>query len=428
MGHPRQLRQTARLKSIFFNCLRKGRLKAETRSQKAGKAALVLDDGTFFVGDGFGAPRKVSGEVVFSTSMVGYPESLTDPSYHGQVLTLTYPLIGNYGVPAYGDYMFGVPLYFESVGIKVTGLVIQELCLEPYHWASKRTLDQWLGSEGVPGICGIDTRRLTKKLREKGVMLGILEVCREGKEPDLDSLMKEVKEVPDPNVRDLVSEVTIKEPIHYKFDGDKRVVVIDCGAKASILRNLFSRRIDIVRVPYDFSANEILEYKPNGVVISNGPGDPKRCEETIKAVRGLFEEGVPIMGICFGNQILSLALGGDTYKLKYGHRSQNQPAYDLETGRCYITTQNHGYAVKAESLEGTSLEVWFVNANDKTVEGVRCEKGDTFAVQWHPEASPGPFDTEYIFDSFLESLGRKYAEVRLGTQGCNYREWSDKDW
>ncbi len=375
------------------------------RPHEARKAVLILEDGTFFIGKGFGATRKVSSEVVFSTSMVGYPESLTDPSYQGQILTLTYPLVGNYGVPAYDDFMFGVPLSFESIGIRVTGLVIHEICREPYHWASERTLDTWLRSECIPGIYGIDTRALTKKLREKGVMLGILEVCPKGKEPKLDKLQKEVKTVPDPNMRDLVSEVTIKEPIQYKLNGDKKVVVIDCGAKSSIIRNLFKHKVDIVRVPYDLSCDKILEYKPDGVVISNGPGDPKRCEKTIEAVRGLCGERVAVMGICFGNQILSLALGGDTYKLKYGHRSQNQPAFDLETGRCYITTQNHGFAVKADSLEGTDLKVWYINANDKTVEGVRHKDGRIFAVQWHPEASPGPYDTEFIFDSFLRSLG-----------------------
>jgi len=380
-------------------------LETETRPSKAGKAALVLEDKSLFIGKGFGAVRKVSGEVVFSTSMVGYPESLTDPSYNGQILTLTYPLVGNYGVPAYDDYMFKVPLYFESIGIKATGLVIHELCQEPHHWASKWTLDEWLRSEDIPGIQGIDTRRLTKRLREKGVMLGILEVCGEGEELELDKLLEEVESVPDPNVRDLVSEVTIKEPIHYEFNGGKRVAVIDCGAKASILRNLFKHRVDVVRVPYDFSAQEIIEFKPNGVVMTNGPGDPKKCEKTIETVRELFQEEVAIMGICFGNQILSLALGGDTYKLKYGHRSQNQPAYDLETGRCYVTTQNHGYAVNADSLAGTGLKVSFVNANDKTVEGVRHKDGRAFAVQWHPEASPGPYDTEFIFDWFLRSLG-----------------------
>ncbi len=381
-------------------------MEAETCPKKVGKAALVLEDGTLFFGKVFGAPRKVSGEVVFSTSMVGYPESLTDPSYHGQILTLTYPLVGNYGVPAYDGDRFGLPTHFESIGIKVTGLIIQELCQKPYHWASERTLDQWLRSEGVPGIYGIDTRRLTKKLRERGVMLGILEVCEKGTEPDVEELFEEAKHVPDPNLRDLSSEVTIKKPIRYENDGKKKVVLIDYGVKAGILRNLLARKINVVRVPYDFSTDEIMGFEPDGVVISNGPGDPKFLpKKSIETVKQLVEEGVPTMGICQGNHILSLALGGDTYKLKYGHRSQNQPAYDLETGRCYITTQNHGYATDADSLKGTDLKVWFINANDKTVEGVKHKDGKTFAVQWHPEASPGPYDTEFLSDRFLRSMG-----------------------
>jgi carbamoyl-phosphate synthase small subunit len=381
-------------------------LEAETRPKKVGKAALVLEDGTVFFGKGFGAPCKVSGEVVFSTSMVGYPESLTDPSYWGQILTLTYPLVGNYGVPAYGGNKFGLPTHFESIGIKVTGLVIHELCQMPYHWASERTLDQWLKSEGIPGICDIDTRRLTKKLREKGVMPGILDVCKKGEEPDAEKLLEEANRIPDPNLRDLASEVTIKKPIRYENDGKKKVVLVDYGVKAGILRNLLERKIDVIQVPCTFSFSEIMEFEPDGIILSNGPGDPKLLRKgSIETTKRLVEEGLPTMGICLGNQILSLALGGDTYKLKYGHRSQNQPAYDLKTGRCYITTQNHGYASNADSLKGTDLEVWFINANDKTVEGVKHKDDKTFAVQWHPEASPGPYDTGFLFDRFLESVG-----------------------
>ena len=379
-------------------------MRRKKKSEKTGKAVLVLEDGSFFIGKGFGAIKKVSGEIVFSTGMVGYPESLTDPSYYGQILTLTYPLIGNYGVPAYDKDEFDVPISFESIGIKVTGLVIQELCFKPHHWTSRRTLDEWLRSEDIPGIYGIDTRRLTKKLREKGVMLGILQVYEENEEPNLDRLLKEAKRVPDPNMRDLVKEVTISKPIYYDCNGNKKIVLIDCGTKAGIIRNLLKRRVNVIRVPYDLSAEEILDYKPDGVLISNGPGDPKRCAKTIEAVRTLAEEKIPMMGICLGNQILALAMGGDTYKLKYGHRSQNQPAYDLETGRCYITIQNHGYAVKTESLEKTDLECWFINANDKTVEGVKFRNGPSFAVQWHPEASPGPYDTEFLFDEFLRRV------------------------
>ena len=373
---------------------------SQLSSYKCGTAVLVLEDGSYFVGHGFGAAKKVSGEIVFSTSMVGYPEALTDPSYKGQILALTYPLVGNYGVPPY-DLELGIPLYFESENIKVTGLVIHELCKQPYHWASTKTLDEWLKSENVPGIYGIDTRKLTKKLRIKGVMLGILQVYEEEQNPNLETLLKEVNEVPDPNSIDLVKEVSIREPVHYEVGGSKKVVLIDCGVKNGILRNLLQRRVNVVRIPYDFSTKEILEYNPNGVVVSNGPGDPKKCVKTIECVRELVEENIPIMGICLGTQILALALGGDTFKMKYGHRSQNQPALDLKTGRCYITTQNHGYSVNPDSLKDTSLETWFTNANDKTVEGIKHREKPVFALQWHPEASPGPYDTEFLFDEFL---------------------------
>jgi carbamoyl-phosphate synthase small subunit len=374
----------------------------EHSSSKNKKAVLLLEDGTFFIGHGFGATGKISGEVVFSTSMVGYPEALTDPSYKGQILNLTYPLVGNYGVPPY-DLNFGIPLYFESERIQVQGLVIHELCQEPYHWASTRTLDKWLSDEGVPGIYGIDTRHLTKKLRTHGVMLGILQVCEAGEEPNLDELLKETKSIPDPNLTDLVKEVTVKEPVHYKVEGKHTVVLIDCGVKHSIMRNFLKRGINVVRVPYDFSAREVLEYNPSGVVLSNGPGDPKKCVKTIDCVKELVEK-VPLMGICLGAQILTLALGGDTYKLKFCHRSQNQPALDLKTNRCYITTQNHGYAIDMESLKETPLEAWFMNANDKTIEGVKHKSKPVFAVQWHPEASPGPYDTEFLFDTFTNMM------------------------
>jgi carbamoyl-phosphate synthase small subunit len=335
--------------------------------------------------------------------MVGYPESLTDPSYYGQILTLTYPLIGNYGVPPYRT-KFGIPLYFESIGIKVRGLVIQDLCIKPYHYLSNKTLDEWLKDEGIPGIYGIDTRKLTKKIREKGTMLGILEVYKENNDPNIENLLKEVKNVSDPNKEDLVSKVTIKEPIYYNFNGKKKIILIDCGVKCGILRSLFKYKIDIIRVPYNFSAKEIMEYNPNGVLISNGPGDPKKCRETIETIKEIANENIPIMGICLGNQILALALGGNTYKLKYGHRSQNQPVYEIDANRCYITTQNHGYAVDPRSLEKTDLDVWFINANDKTIEGLKHKNKEIFAVQWHPEASPGPYDTEFLFEIFLEML------------------------
>jgi carbamoyl-phosphate synthase small subunit len=375
-------------------------------SCKTGKAVIVLEDGSTFVGKGFGAPKKVSGEIVFSTSMVGYPESLTDPSYKGQILTFTYPLVGNYGVPPY-DKENGVLKYFESDDIKVTGFVVHELCKHPFHWASQRTLDQWLKDEDVPGIYGIDTRKITKKLRVHGVMLGILKVCEEDEEPDLPQLQKEAKNIQDPNLTDLAKQVTVKEPIFYPSGGNKTAVLLDCGVKYGILRNLLRRGFDVYRVPYDCSPKKVLQYKPDGVMISNGPGDPKQCVKTIETVRELMDNDMPMMGVCLGTQILSLAVGGDTYKLKYGHRSQNQPALDLKTGRCYITTQNHGYTVHRDSIEDTGLEEWFMNVNDKTVEGVKHKTKPAFALQWHPEASPGPYDTEFLFDRF-----KKLTEVK----------------
>ncbi len=367
------------------------------------EAILVLEDGSYFVGRGFGAAKKVSGEIVFSTSMVGYPETLTDPSYNGQILTLTYPLVGNYGVPPYKAEE-GIQLSFESESIKTDGLIVHELCMEPSHWASTRTLAEWLEEENIAGIYGIDTRKLTKKLRVKGVMLGVLQTCEEGEEPKIETLLKEAKKVSDPNLRDLVKEVTVKEPLFYGSHGNKTVVIIDCGVKHGILMSLVKRGLKVIRVPYDFSAKEILEYGPSGVLISNGPGDPKKCTTTIGCIHELFMEGVPTMGICFGNQILALALGGNTYKLKYGHRSQNQPALDLGTNRCYITAQNHGFAVDADSLRDTGLELWFINANDKTVEGIRHASKPFFAVQFHPEANPGPYDTGFLFDQFVRLM------------------------
>ncbi len=364
------------------------------------KGVLVLEDGSVFYGKSFGANKKVIGEVVFSTSMVGYPESLTDPSYNGQILTLTYPLVGNYGVPAYGRGE--IPDCFESDGIKAEGLIIHDLCDEPSHWTSGRTLDQWLKDEGIPGIYGIDTRKLTKRLRERGVMRGVVQTLGEEEGAEIDGLYSELRRA-DLEVHNLVEEVTIKTPLVYEGRGPT-VVLIDYGVKLSIVRNLIRRGVRLVRIPFNASLEEVLSYRPSGVFLSNGPGDPKRCSEAVRCMEGLLETEIPIMGICLGSQILALAAGGDTYKLKYGHRAQNQPVIELETGKGYITTQNHGYAIDHGSLSKTPFVASYINANDRTVEGISHQEKEVFAVQWHPEASPGPYETEFLFDRFMKAV------------------------
>mgnify|MGYP000058810020 CR=1 FL=1 len=369
------------------------------------KALLLLEDGSIFQGLGFGALGKTIGEVVFNTGMVGYLEALTDPSYYGQILTLTYPIVGNYGVPSYSfKDEWGFPKYFESENIKVRGLVIHSLCHNPSHWTSTRNLSSWLKSEGIQGIYGIDTRKLTKKLREKGTMLSLLLVYPEGEEVDEEKLLKELSGYRMPDEENLVKYVSVREPIEYNIGSWKKIALIDCGVKFNIIRCLLKRKVNVVRIPYNMKSDEILEFKPDGVLLSNGPGDPAKVVETIEATRELFAEGTPIFGICLGNQILALALGGETYKLKYGHRSQNQPCIDLRTGKCYITSQNHGYAVNP-NIERLGFKIWFRNANDGTVEGLIHESKPVFSVQFHPEASPGPMDTEWLFDLFLKKIG-----------------------
>ena len=388
-------------------------------------AVIILQDGTVLPGRGFGASKKVTGEFVFNTGMVGYPESLTDPSYQGQILNFTYPLIGNYGVPDPNKRdKWNIPKYFETeyfspTGsslpdyfsletpnmIRTTGIVVQELCKEPNHWQSAISLDEWLKKEDIPGIERIDTRELTKKIRIHGVMLGILEVCDEGDEPNIEKLLQEVKSVKDPNEKDLVKEVTIPDPITYENKDPTKIVLIDCGMKLNILRALLARNVTVIRVPYDLSAEEILEYKPDGFFISNGPGDPAKNVKTIETIRKLVEdEKIPLMGICLGNQLFALSMGGSTYKLKYGHRSQNQPCIDIETGRCYITTQNHGFSIDTGSLKTTRVKPWFINANDKTIEGIKHMDHKAFSVQFHPEHQPGPVDAEYLIDDYIQAL------------------------
>jgi carbamoyl-phosphate synthase small subunit len=372
------------------------------------KAILALEDGTILMGNGLGYPLEISGEVVFNTGMTGYTESLTDPSYFGQILTQTYPLIGNYGVPPYSiTDEFDIPLHFESNRIQVKGYVVYSLAQNPSHWACKKTLNEWLYEQRIPVIEGIDTRELTKKIRVKGTMLGILKVAEE---IDLEKIRAKLGDIEDPNKRDLVREVTIKEPIEHNFGRTQRIVLMDCGTKFGIIRKLLKRDVDVIRVPYDHSIEEILDLRPTGIVISNGPGDPQKCEKTIQTVKELLETDLPIMGVCLGCQILALAAGANTYKMKFGHRGQNHPCMDLSTNRCYITSQNHGYAIDAESLERTEFNVWFKNVNDKTVEGIRHRKKPVFGAQFHPEASPGPYETGFLFDYFIKEV-KKLAKA-----------------
>jgi len=368
------------------------------------KAYLVLEDGTTFEGEGYGAPAEVTKEVVFNTGMVGYPESLTDPSYNGQILVQTYPLIGCYGVPSMSVRdAYGLPVHFESERAQVSGYVIYEMQRHPSHWTSSTDLDSWLREQGIPVISGIDTRELTKRLRTKGTMLGTLSVGREAPPAPPTGV------IPDGSPRagaSHVKNVTIGAPTIYNASCKKTVVMIDCGTKYGILRGVVERSLKVVRLPYDSSLEQVLSYKPDGVVISNGPGDPKDCAPTIATTKGLMECRIPIMGICLGNQILALAAGADTFKLPYGHRGQNQPCVDTKTGRCYITSQNHGYAIKGESLEGTSFSISFKNANDGTVEGITHSNQPIFGVQFHPEARPGPGETGYLFDEFIRRFSQ----------------------
>jgi len=350
------------------------------------KARLELEDGSVFHGFSFGAQQSVSGEVVFNTGMVGYPESLTDPSYFGQILVLTYPLIGNYGVPG-SKIINDLNEWFESSQLQILGLVVSEYSFDYNHWSAQKSLADWLIEHEVPALFGIDTRMLTKRLRDEGTMLGRI------------LFRTDEKIFYDPNKINLVEKVSIEEPIEYE-SGNKKVILIDCGCKDSIVRSLLKRNLKIKRVSWKY---DFTDEKYDGILISNGPGDPKMCDETVKIVRKVMDKAIPIFGICMGNQILSLAAGADTYKLKFGHRSQNQPCVEIGTKRCYITSQNHGYAVDGRSLpEG--WEPWFTNANDGTNEGIRHISKPFMSVQFHPEAAPGPVDTEILFDDFLRMI------------------------
>lgn len=381
-------------------------IKKTKHANKFGK--LVLEDGTVFDGMGFGYSTTVFGEAVFNTGMVGYTEALTDPSYSGQILSLTYPLVGNYGVPdpSVKD-KDGIRKYFESDKIQVRGLVVHELSLTASHWNMAMTLDEWFYNEKIPGISGIDTRELTTKIRKEGVLMAALEVSDNPiDEHDLKKRLDSVKKYTDEEFMNLVST---KEP-HVYGSGNESIVVVDTGVKNSILRNIVNLGYKVIRVPWNYSIEKILSYNPKGVVISNGPGDPTKCKDTMNTAKELIEKNIPTLGICLGAQILGLAGGASTYKLKYGHRGQNKSCIDLDDNTVYVTSQNHGYCIDPESLKNTDFKLWFTNTDDKTVEGIKHKQKKIIAVQFHPEASPGPFDCMFVFEKLKKMIGEDNAK------------------
>ena len=351
---------------------------------------LVLEDGSVYKGYGIGADIEMAGEVVFNTAMTGYQETLSDPSYNGQIITFTYPLIGNYGINR-DDY--------ETINPSIKGIVTREICRKPSNFRKEFTLDEVLKDLNIPGISGIDTRSLTKKIREHGTIKGIITGIKKDAQKVAESLRK--NNLP----TNQIEQVSTKKAFLSSGLG-KRVVLIDLGMKSGIMRELNLRGCDIIVMPHDASAKEILRQKPDGIMLSNGPGDPVDVPETISTIKDLIGK-VPIFGICMGHQLISLACGAKTYKLKFGHRGANQPVKNLLTGKVDITAQNHGYAVDIDSLKDTDLELTHIAVNDGTCEGVRHKKYSVFSVQYHPEASPGPHDPNYLFDQFIENM-KKY--------------------
>ena len=353
---------------------------------------LLLDDGTVFHGKSFGFEKPVAGEVVFNTAMTGYPESLTDPSYAGQLMTLTYPLVGNYGVPPFTLEPDGLATFMESEHIHAEAIIVSDYSENYSHWNAVESLGDWLKREQIPGITGIDTRELTKVLREHGVMMGRI------------AFDDESDEMPEASYADVnyVDKVSCKEVIRYnEGTGKKKVLLVDCGVKHNIIRCLLKRDVEVIRVPWDYDYTG-MEF--DGLFISNGPGDPDTCDAAVQHIRKTMQnEKLPIFGICMGNQLLSKAGGAKIYKLKYGHRSHNQPGRMVGTERCFITSQNHGYAVDNNTLT-EDWEPLFINMNDGSNEGIRHKRNPWFSAQFHPEAASGPTDTEFLFDDFVKLL------------------------
>ena len=355
------------------------------------KATLILSDGTQFHGYSFGYDAPAAGEVVFNTAMMGYPESLTDPSYAGQILTFTYPLIGNYGVPPFTFEKNGLPTFMESDRIYVAAMICSDYSEQYSHWNGVESLADWLKREHIPGITGIDTRQLTKVLREHGVMMGQIVL---DDEPD-----KVAKA--DYSGVNFVDKVSCKEVIRYNEGAGKKVVFVDCGVKANIIRCLINRGVEVIRVPWNYDYTD-MDF--DGLFLANGPGDPDTCQAAVDIIKKqISQSNKPICGICMGNQLLGKAAGAKIYKLKYGHRSHNQPVRLVGADHCYITSQNHGYAVDASTL-GADWEELFVNMNDGSNEGIRHKTNPWFSSQFHPEACSGPVDTEFMFDMFIEKL------------------------
>jgi carbamoyl-phosphate synthase small subunit len=377
---------------------------AEAEQDRLG-GTLFLEDGTRFEGRGLGASGRRVGEVVFTTGMVGYPESLTDPSFRGQILTFTYPLLGNYGVPpAHAADHYGLP-QLESGEIQVRGLVVRGTT-RPHHWASGRSLEAWLEEEGVPGIAGVDTRRLTEHLRAEGVVRGVLDVGPRDRRPTDDELRTAIRSAPTYEEEHFMAEVAPKRPTLIAGPGGPLVAVLDCGIKASILRALLDRGVSVLRLPYDHEVPTRWDgQRVHGLLVGNGPGDPSELATTVEEIGRPANRRLPILGICLGHQLLALAHGGTTFKLKYGHRGQNKTVL-FPDGRALIVSENHGYAVDPASLDRSSLRPWATNPDDGTLEGLRDRGGRVLALQGHPEGHPGPQEAGFVFDRFVAKVKR----------------------